>query len=336
MRRNPEQLLASLDRGLAAVYLVTGDEPLQRMECADAVRVAARRQGFDERLVFDSSTGIDWSQLRFQADSLSLFASRRLIEIRLHEPKVGADGGEALRDYCAHPADDTVLLISAPKFDSRSQGAEWFKGIERTGDVVAVWPLRVDEMPRWIAQRLRAAGLQATPDAVRLIADRVEGNLLAAVQDIEKLSLLAGGREIDVDAVIAAVGDSARFDLFALADTALGGDAVRAVRILRGLKDEGAEPVLICWSLARELRAACALGGNGRPEALMPGYRLFGPREGILRNAARRLGIGSLRRLVREATRIDRVAKGAAAGDVWDDLTALCLAMAGKPLGAVA
>jgi DNA polymerase III subunit delta len=336
MRRNPDQLAGSLSRGLAPVYLVSGDEPLQRMECADAVRAAARAQGYDERLVFDGSTGIDWSQLRFQADSLSLFASRRIIEIRLHEPKVGSDGGEALRDYCAQPAEDTVLLISAPKFDSRSQNAEWYKAIDRAGEVVQVWPPRIEEMTRWVGQRLRTAGLQATSEAVSLIADRVEGNLLAAVQDIEKLSLLAAGREIDVDTVIAAVGDSARFNLFSLADTALGGDAVRAVRILRGLRDEGAEPVLICWSLARELRAACLLGGNARPEAVMPGYRLFGPREGILRNAARRLGVKTLRALLREATRIDRVAKGAAAGDVWNDLSALCMAMAGKPLGAVA
>ncbi|MFO1435849.1 MAG: DNA polymerase III subunit delta [Gammaproteobacteria bacterium] len=339
MRRSPDQLAASLERKLARVYFITGDEPLQRMECADAVRAAARAQAFDERVVLDSSTGIDWQALRFEADSLSLFASKRIIEIRLHEPKVGADGGEALRDYCSNPGDDTLLLISAPKFDNRSQNAEWYKALDRVGEVVQVWPIKTKDMPRWISKRMQQRGLKAAPEAVQLIADRVEGNLLAAVQDIEKLALLMDGEDIDVETIVGVVGDSARFDLFTLADTALAGDAARAVRILRGLRDEAAEPVLICWSLARELRAASILAGGGRPEQVMvppvasPPYRMFPTREAPMKAAARRLGHARLQSLLLQATRTDRVAKGQAAGEVWDELTSLVLAMAGKPLG---
>ena len=336
IRRAPDQLYAGLKRGLAPVYLITGEEPLQRMECADAVRAAARAQGFEDRVVLDACIGIDWAALRYEADSLSLFASKRIIEIRLHDAKVGAEGGEALRGYCASPPQDTLLLISAPKFDSRSPGAEWYKAVDRAGEVVQVWPVKPEEMPRWVAQRLAARGLKAAPEAVRLLADRLEGNLLAAVQDIEKLALLAGTEPIDTNTVLAAVGDSARFDLFSLADTALSGDAVRCVRILRGLKDEGAEPVLICWALTRELRAASLLCAGMRPEAGIPGYRLFGPREGALRSAGKRLGLKSLRGLLRRATRVDRIVKGAAPGDAWGELVALCLAAAGKPVGEAA
>ncbi|MEZ5447326.1 MAG: DNA polymerase III subunit delta [Gammaproteobacteria bacterium] len=333
IRRNPDQLLAGLRRGLAPVYLVTGEEPLQRMECVDAVRAAARAQGFEDRIVFDSSTGIDWTALRFEAASMSLFASRRIIEIRLHEAKVGAEGAEALRGYCAEPAADTLLLIAAPKFDSRGQAAEWYKAIDRAGEVVQVWPVKPEEMPRWVAKRLQARGLAATPEAVRLLAERVEGNLLAAVQDIEKLALIAGPEPIDADTVLAAVGDSARFDLFSLADTALSGEAERCVRILNGLRDEGAEPVLICWALTRELRAASLLCAGMRPEQGITGYRMFGPREGTLRAAGQRLGLRPLRRLLRRATRVDRIVKGAAPGDAWGELVSLCLAAAGRPVG---
>lgn len=333
IRRNPDQLLAGLKRGLAPIYLITGEEPLQRMECADAVRAAARAQGFEDRIVFDSSTGIDWAALRFEADSLSLFGGRRIIEIRLHEAKVGAEGAEALRGYCAGPAADTLLLISAPKFDARGQAAEWYKAVDRAGEVVQVWPVKPEEMPRWIANRLEARGLAATPEAIRLLADRVEGNLLAAVQDIEKLALNSGSGPVDADTVLTTVGDSARFDLFSLADTALSGEAARCVRVLKGLRDEGAEPVLICWAVMRELRAAALLCAGMRPEQGIPGYRMFGGRESALRAAGQRLGLKPLRRLLRRAARVDRIAKGAAAGDAWGELVSLCLAAAGRPVG---
>jgi len=333
MKRSVAQLHASLKRGLAPIYLVTGDEPLQRMECTDAIRVAARAQGFDERIVLDSGAGVDWSALRFEADNLSLFSSRRLIEIRLSDAKVGTEGAEALRDYCARPSQDTLLLISAPKFDGRSQQSEWFKSVDKVGEVVQVWPVKAEEMPQWIAKRLAGRGLLATPEALRLLADRVEGNLLAAAQDIDKLALFTSGKTLNVDDVIAAVGDSARFDLFALADTALNGDAARAVRMLRGLQDEGAEPVLVCWVLTRGLRAACLVAAGAQPAAAIPGYRSLPQRETLLKSAAKRLGTGTLRMLLRQASYTDRIVKGAATGEPWSELTTLCLRLAGKPWG---
>lgn len=333
MRRRPEQLKTALGQGLKPVYLVTGDEPLQRLESEDAIRAAARAQGYTDRTVFDVAPGMDWAALQFEADSLSLFASRRLIELRMGEAKLGQEGAQAVAGYCQRPSPDVLLLISAARLDSRSQQAAWFKTVERLGDIVEVRPIKIEQMPAWIGARLAHRGLKATAGAVRLLADRVEGNLLAAAQDIDKLALLYPDRAIDEAEVIAAVGDSARYDLFALADTALAGDAARAVRVLRGLKDEGAEPVLVCWALLRELRAACCLAGGVAPESVMPGYRLFPPREQFLRGAVRRLGIGALRRMLRYAARIDRAIKGAGSGEPWDDLATLCLHMAGRPFG---
>ncbi|MGQ0657411.1 MAG: DNA polymerase III subunit delta [Chromatiales bacterium] len=329
MKRSVEQLGASLKQRLAPVYLITGDEPLQRLECADVVRAAARAQGYDERIVFDSDTGIDWAALRLEADSLSLFSTRRFIEIRLQEAKVGAEGGEALRAYCRNVAQDVLLLIDAPKFDGRIQQSEWYKAIDAVGEIIAVWPIKAEQMSAWITRRLAARGLSASGDARRLLADLVEGNLLAAAQDIDKLALLAPAGTLEAGDILAVVGDSARYDLFVLADTALAGDAARVLRMLRGLRDEGAEPVLLCWSLTRELRAASLLAAGTRPDTVIPGYRLFPPREAVLDGAVRRLGTVELRRLLRQAISIDRIIKGAAAGDPWSELTTLCLCIAG-------
>jgi len=333
MKRPVEQLLAGLKRGLAPVYLITGDEPLQRIEGADALRAAARAAGYEERVVLDAESGTDWSALRLEADSLSLFSARRLIEIRLREARLGAEGAEALREYCCAPPADVLLLLSAPRFDSRTQQSAWYKAVGAAGVIVRVWPIKAAEMPEWIADRLAQRGLGATAEAIGVLAERAEGNLPAAAQDIEKLALLAAGRTLNAADVLAAVGDSARFDLFALADTALAGDTARALRMLRGLREEGAEPVLICWSLTRELRAAALLAAGAAPEAAMPGYRLYPPRDGLLRAAAQRLGGRNLRKLLRHAIGIDQVLKIAATRDPWVELTGLCLLIARTPSG---
>jgi DNA polymerase-3 subunit delta len=332
MRRTPEQLRAGLQKGLAPVYLITGDEPLQSMESQDAIRAAARAQGHTDRTVLDVQSGINWQALRFTADSLSLFSSRQLIELRLAGGKPGVEGAEAITQYCAQPSPDVVLLISSGKLDGKTLQTGWVKAIEVQGVLVQVWPLKSSDMAAWIMARLQVRGLNAAPEAVRLLADRVEGNLLAAAQDIDKLALLSGGQILGVREVLAAVGDSARYDLFSLPDSALAGDAARTVRMLRGLRDEGVEPVLICWNLTRELRALNLLAQGRRPEENIRGYKMFGQRESLLQAAARGLGAEKLKRLLREAIRIDRVVKGAAQGQPWEELTSLCLSLAGKPL----
>ncbi len=332
MRRTPQQLRASLERELAPVYLIMGDEPLQSMECQDAIRAAARSRGYADRTVLDVETGIDWQALRFTADSLSLFSSRQLIDLRLGDARPGTAGAEAISRYCEQPSPDAVLLISSGRLDGKTLQGGWVRAVEKQGVLVQVRPLKAGEMTAWVESRLRARGLGATPEAVRLLADRDEGNLLAAAQDIDKLALLAGGRTIDVGEVVAAVGDSARFDLYALPDSAMAGDAARAVRMLRGLREEGVEPVLVCWGMTRELRALNLLAQGRRPEENIPGYKMFGQRESLLRAAAQRLGVEKMRRLLREAIRIDRVAKGAAPGEPWGELTGLCLGLAGRPL----
>jgi DNA polymerase-3 subunit delta len=333
MRRKPEQLRAALQKSVAPVYLICGDEPLQVMECQDMVRTAAREQGYTERVVLDASVGIDWPALQFESESLSLFSSRRLIEVRLGASKPGTEGAAAIARYCEQAGTDNLLMVSSAKLDGKAMQSAWVKTVDRIGEIVQVWPVKAEDMPAWIERRLQAQGMTANTETVRLLADRVEGNLLAAVQDITKLGLLAGGRALDTETVLAAVGDSARYDLFALADSFLGGDASRGLRMLRGLRDEGVEPILVCWVLTRELRALCLLAANRRPEEAIPGYRLFPPRDAAMRAAARRLGTPPLRVMLRMATRIDRTIKGVGQGRPWDALTDLCLCMAGKPLG---
>ena len=253
MKLAPAQLNKHLQGALAPVYVVSGDDPLLCQEAADAIRNAARQQGFDERQVFSADANFDWGTLLQAGASLSLFAQRRLLELRLPSGKPGDKGAAALMEYCANPAEDTLLLVSLPKLDGSAQKTKWGKALIEGAhcQFIQIWPVDVHQLPQWINQRLQQAGLSAQRDAVDLIAARVEGNLLAAAQEIEKLKLLAEGNQITVETVQAAVADSARFDVFGLVDAMLNGEAAHALRMLEGLRGEGVEPPVILWALAR-------------------------------------------------------------------------------------
>ncbi len=338
MKIFPDKLEAQLKNALLPVYFFSGDEPLQLGEAADAVRRHAREQGFSEREVMHVEKGFDWNELLVASNAMSLFAEKRVIDLRLPSGKPGKDGGAALAEYAGRPPEDTVLLISSGKVDKRSQSAKWYKALDNVGVTLQVWPVEAAEMPRWLEQRLRSRGLQPDRDAVRIIAERVEGNLLAAAQEVDKLVLLNGTGPLSAGHVEAAVADSARFDVFGLVDTALTGDAPRLIRMLDGLRGEGVEPILVLWALTRELRnladmAAQIEGGKNVDGVLV---RVWGKRKGPVKAGLQRHNRVRWQQMLRRAARLDRVIKGATPGNAWDELLQLTLLMAGMRLFRVA
>lgn len=338
MKLNPAQLAKHLQGQLAPIYIVSGDEPLLCQEATDAIRASAKSQGFDERQVFNVENNFDWSLLYEAGASLSLFAQKRLIELRIPNGKPGDKGAEALLRYLSRPAEDTLLLISLPKLDGSAQKTKWAKALIEHADVqfIQIWPIDVHQLPQWIRQRLSQAGLAASQEAVELIAVRVEGNLLAAAQEIEKLKLLAEGNQIDVATVQASVGDSARFDVFGLIDAVLAGEANHALRILEGLRGEGVEPPVILWALARELRQLANLAQQ--QEQGIPLDRAFAQakppvwekRRPLISRALQRHSTAKLSRLLLDAQLVDEQIKGQAPGDTWTTLRQLTLLLAGQ------
>lgn len=336
MRLRFDQINSHLQKGLEPLYLICGDEPLQLMEASDAIRAAARERGFSDREVLDVGKGFDWNQLLAASDSLSLFAERKLIELRLPSAKPGTDGAKALVAYCDNPASDNLLLISCGKLDKRQQQSKWFKALEKAGVVIQVWPVEPRELPGWIQRRMMALGLTADAEAARLLAERVEGNLLAAAQEIDKLVLLYGEGELTVDQLEEAVADSSRFDIFELVDTALSGDTVRTSRIIEGLRGEGVEPVLVSWALAREVRSLAEMAAGqtkGEPiEAVMKRFRVWQKRLGPVRAGLKRHNLRRWHQFLKRAGRIDRIIKGVEPGNPWDELLQLSLLIAGVRL----
>ncbi|MCK7595182.1 DNA polymerase III subunit delta [Pseudomarimonas salicorniae] len=316
------QLERQLEQGgaLAPVYLLAGSEALLRLEAADAIRAAARSQGFSEREVFETDNRFDWGQLSAAASALSLFASRRLLDVRLPTGKPGKEGAQAISEYCSNPPPDLCLLISAEDWSKQHEGA-WVRSVEKVGVFVPIWPLKPGELPNWVARRLKSRGVQAEPDAVAVLVERVEGNLLAAAQEVDKLALLAKGQRLDAAAMQSLVADSARFDVFGMTEAALRGDAPRALRMLRGLQGEGEAIVpLMNWvagqvQLLNQLAEVEAAGGN--VAAAMQAARVWDSRQPLYRKALSRLGLRGCQRLLAACAELDRASKGRSAHDPW-------------------
>ena len=327
MRLNPDQLQAALGRGLAGIYLVSGDEPLLVGEAADAVRGAARAAGYAERTVFVVDRTFDWDELKQATQSLSLFAERRLFELRMPTGKPYKGAG-ALIDLAVKPPPDVVCLVVTGKLDRKSSETPWVRAIESHGAWVPIWPIEAAALPGWLRARAAALKVQMEPDAAQLIVERVEGNLLAAKQELEKLQLLAEDGRITAELVQRSVGDSARYDVFQLAAAATGGDAQRTLHILLGLKSEGVEPTLILWALVRELRGLWQARERTR---LRANSRSAGWNQAATPTAAAlaRVGKMPLARLLRQAHHTDRVIKGLSSGEPWTAITGLAAAMAG-------
>ncbi|MBI5041957.1 MAG: DNA polymerase III subunit delta, partial [Gammaproteobacteria bacterium] len=286
MQLKAEQLAAHLKKGLAPIYFIYGDELLLVQEAADAIRAAARAQDYSEREVFNVDKDFDWYKLTESSNNLSLFAERRILEVRMPTGKPGDAGGRALREYAERPVEDTLLLIVSGKLDAQQRKSKWVTDLEAAGVGIQIWPVDAQHLPQWIRGRMQSRGLQPTPEAVQLLAERVEGNLLACAQEIDKLKLLVGDGAVDVAAVTAAVADSARFDVFGLVDSALAGEPERSVRMLSGLRGEGVEPALVVAMLARELRSLAAMaweiGRGATAGAVMARHRVWPKRQPVV------------------------------------------------------
>lgn len=318
---------------LAPVYFFHGDEPLQILECADAVRQRAMESGVEERRVFDAETGIDWQALADEGNALSLFASRRLFEIRLGERKPDKAGAEILEHIATRGQADDIVVVSAGKPDASMKKAKWFTALEAHAVCVASRDLRGAALPEWLGRRAARFGKRLASAAVELIADRVEGNMLAAAQEVEKLCLLVDADTIGEDDVLDAVRDSARYDVFQLADAVVGGDLPRALRIIRGLREEGTEPLLLNWALGRELRQLAGISqavARGTPvDAALEQYRVWSNRRGMVKRVLARLATDDLMHLLAYANFIDTVVKGARSGEPWDEIEILTMKMGG-------
>ncbi len=318
---------------LGMIYFFHGDEPLQLLECADAVRKRAFEEGVEERCVFDAETGIDWQALADEGNALSLFAARRLFEIRLGERKPDKAGAEILERLASREQADDIVVVSAGKADAAMKKAKWFTALESHAVCVATRDLRGAALPEWLGRRVARFGKRIAPAAAELIADRVEGNMLAAAQEVEKLCLLVDGELIGEEDVLAAVRDSARYDVFHLADAVVGGELARALRIIRGLREEGTEPLLLNWALGRELRQLAGistlLGRGTSVDAALEQYRVWSNRRPAVKRLLARLSTDDLLGLLAYANFIDTVVKGAQSGEPWDEIEILTMKMAG-------
>lgn len=336
MQVKPELLRDHLSRkGLARCHLIYGPEPLQARESVDLVRAAARAAGAEERLVFDPAEQ-GWAELRAMAGTLSLFATRRLIEIRLGARKPNQEGITTIQALVADQEAPDTLLITAGELDRQQLAAAWVRGCDEAGVVTPCLEPDDQAFRRWLTQRSSAQGLKLDAEAIEFLAQRAEGNLLAAAQEIDKLELLAETNPLGVEAVQAAVTDTARYDTFQCIDAALAGQGARTVRILRGLAAEGNDdPVFICWALNKELRIlvrVAAARATGTPlEQAFEQQRVWSSRQALLRQSLQRHPIPRLSALLEASIRIDRLIKGGGIGNVWDELETALLALAGGP-----
>lgn len=332
MQLRAEQLEAHLAKSLAAAYTVHGDEPLLALEAADAVRSAARRAGYGEREVFFAERGFDWSELRHASASLSLFGGKKLLELRIPGGKPGPQGGDAIAALCADPNPDTLLLVSVPRLDRTTQGSAWFAALAAAGPVIDVFPVERARLPAWIGERLARQGQRAGREVLEFLADRVEGNLLAAFQEVQKLALLAPQGELDLELVQGVVTNVARYDAYGASAALLSGDMARYVRVLEGLRGEGEAPTLVLWAIAEDLRALAHIQkgvGAGRPlEGLLREARVWGPRQALMRSALRRYAPAALARSLGHAALVDRAIKGVARLNPWDEFIKLGLKLA--------
>ena len=320
MQVRPEQLDAHLARGLKPLYTVFGDEPLLAQEAADTIRAAARAAGYAERKVFNvSGNHFDWSAVQGAAQAMSLFAERQLIEIRIPSGKPGKEGSGALQRYCEQLSDDVLTLVQLPRLDGQQLKGAWFSALDGAGVSVRVEPIARSLLPAWIAQRLARQRQSVVAGEVgqrtlAFFADRVEGNLLAAHQELQKLALLYPAGELGFDEVEAVVLNVARYDVFKLGEAVLAGQTARAMRMFDGLRAEGEAPVLVHWTLAEDIRALRRVRealDAGRPMPLaMREARAWGAKERLIERAAQILSTYQLDHLLDAASTCDGLVKG--------------------------
>jgi DNA polymerase-3 subunit delta len=329
MRIKPGQLNAELKKGLKPIYVITGDEPLQLGEMADTIRKAARLAGYDNREVITVDADFEWHQLAFIADAMSIFADKKVIDLRLPSGTPGIDGAKALIAYCERLQEDNLLLITAGKLASASLKTRWFEALDKRGIVIQVWPLDGQDLVNWLQQRLQQRGLSADTDGLRLLASRVEGNLLAAAQEIEKLYVLYGAGRLSLQQILAVVADNSRYDVFKLIDSVLSDKEDRIVKILLGLRGEGVAAPIVLWALTREARSLIkikwAIAGGQSRDLVYKNNQVWDKRKQLVSHVLNRLSDKELTGILVLGAKADRQIKGQQSGDAWETLREICL-----------
>lgn len=321
------QLDAHLKKGLAPLYTVHGPEALLALEAADRIREAARRDGATEREVFFAEPGADWTRMGAAAANLSLFASKRLMEIRIPTGKPGTDGSKAITAYTSRLPNDAITLVMLPELEWQQMKSSWFGALDSAGVVVEAKAVTRDELPDWLAKRLASQGQHAGVETLEWLADRVEGNLLAARQEVEKLALLLPRGEVTLGSIRESVADVSRFERDTLLDAIHAGDAARIVRAMESLEAGGEPAPLLLWALTEELRLMMALRANQRPRRFLTPDELS-----ALQKTARLHSVESFDRELARAHHVDRMVKGVEPGDPWEAMIDLALGIAGKPV----
>jgi len=334
MRLRLDQLEHALNSKLQSVYLVGGDEPLLVQEAVDLIRTACKKADFSERTILHVERQFDWAQLNDEANALSLFAEKKLIELRLGKAKPGVPGAKSITQYLAQANEDNILLIECAKLDASATKSKWLKAIEQTGCFVQVWPIGIEEMPRWLSNRAKKMQLDVAHNALSVLSERLEGNLLAAVQELEKLKLNYPDKQITEEDVISSVEDSSRYDIFNLTDACVSGASKQATRILSHLRTEGLEPTIALWALSKEIRLLDALKhaeNNGQqPQAVFSKQYVIKKRQSALVNAANRLSQTSLRTILSLCADCDQQIKGMQRGcSPWETLLDIALILSG-------
>lgn len=333
----PEHLPRALAKGLRPLYLLAGAEPLLVQESRDHILLAARQQGFLQREVFQVDANFDWEALQASGMEQSLFASRKVIDLRMPTGKPGQDGSKYFVEYCKEPDPDVLLIISSGAWDTATRKTKWASELARVGELVEIWPVKAADLPGWIARRLQASGLKADADAVRMLADLVEGNLLAAQQEIDKISLLNSGTLVTVDTIRNAVSNNARFDAFRLGECLMQGKAADCLRAAAGLQRAGVAIQAVSGALIYQLsqmeavRASISAGAS--EDSAFGLHRVFRANQPMMRQALRRIPARTLRAAFSMLAKIDQQSKGQLSGDPWQtlDQMLLDLALAGSP-----
>lgn len=327
-----DQLARHCAEGLQPLYVLVGDEPLALRESLDTLRAAARAQGADERLSYTAERSFDWRQLSAASREISLFSSQRLLELHLPSGRPGTEGSRVLQDHAARPPADTVTVVVLPALDRDARNSAWYGALERAGVVVPLQTVDIEQLPRWIARRLQQQGQQADDGTLQFIANQVEGNLLAAHQEIQKLGLLFPPGPLDAEAVREAVLNVSRYDPFQLGDAMLAGDAARTARILQGLQAEGVQPLallgVLTWLLRGVTRAKRAQTRGENLANALRDAKIWGERQALVQRMLARVSPRQLQAAMLKMAEIDKMAKGVAPGQPWLELARLCLGLA--------
>tara|TARA_R110000868_G_scaffold410505_4_gene698817 strand:- start:50498 stop:51469 length:972 start_codon:yes stop_codon:yes gene_type:complete len=302
---------------LMSIYLISSDEPLLKQEAAQRLRELASEQGFNERKTFDVGTGFNWQVLCDEANSMSLFSEKCLLELRLGDKKAGTPGSKAIQEYIANMPTDKILLITCNKLDAASSKSKWVKAIESNGAWLPIWPLEGAQLQRWISQRLKTANLTTDNAGLNLLAEQTEGNLLACAQEIEKLSLLHEG-DISADDIRHAISNNARYDVFDLSDAWLQSDNKRFSTVLRRLQEEGTEPTLVLWALARDCQQLTQIAAAGGSESSMRQFGVWQKRMPLIKQHLSQHTLSDYSSYLKQIAQIDKLSKGLAKGNVWD------------------